>query len=137
MLVFLLIIPLVSCALGSLDTIGLAGFSHDFGALDGKHASITEVFDAFTSSSPAVAIDIGLGLIAQVFPFLVRVPTPRARLIWKLNRAMEEISNTLLARTKQELEMGVVGDKEEKSIIGLLSTSPFPRHDAKLLTCWT
>jgi cytochrome P450 len=103
----------------SLDIIGLAGFSHDFGALDGKHASVTETFDTFTSSSPAAAIDIGLGLVAQVFPFLIRVPTPRARLLWKLNHAMEEISNTLLARTKQESEMGVVGD-EEKSIIGLL-----------------
>ncbi|KAN0097962.1 Cytochrome P450 [Tylopilus felleus] len=102
-----------------LDIIGLAGFSHDFGALDGKHASVTETFDTFTSSSPAAAIDIGLGLVAQVFPFLIRVPTPRARLLWKLNHAMEEISNTLLARTKQESEMGVVGD-EEKSIIGLL-----------------
>ena len=36
---------------------------------------------------------------------------------------MEEISNTLIARTKQELDLGVVGDKEEKSVIGLLSTS--------------
>ncbi|KAG6375250.1 cytochrome P450 [Boletus reticuloceps] len=68
----------------SLDTIGLAGFSHDFGALDGKHASVTE------------------------------------RLMRKLNDAMEEISTVLLARTKQEMDAGIVGDKEEKSVIGLL-----------------
>ena len=37
---------------------------------------------------------------------------------------MEEISNVLIARTEKELEMGVVGE-EEKSIIGLLSTSLF------------
>lgn len=38
---------------------------------------------------------------------------------------MEEIANVLLARTKKEIEMGVVGGKEEKSIIGLLSSYPF------------
>jgi len=35
---------------------------------------------------------------------------------------MEEISNELIARTQKELQMGVIGGKEEKSIIGLLST---------------
>ncbi|KAF8548313.1 cytochrome P450 [Imleria badia] len=104
----------------SLDTIGLACFSHDFGALEGKHSSVTEIFDTFSSSTPASTLNIGLGLLALAFPFLVQVPTPRARLIWKLNRAMEEISNTLLARTKKELDLGAVGDKEEKSVIGLL-----------------
>ena len=54
----------------------------------------------------------------------MRVPTSRTRLLWKLNNAMEEISNILIARTEKELEMGVVGE-EEKSIIGLLSTSLF------------
>ena len=108
-----------------LDTIGLAGFSHDFGALEGKHAPVTEIFDSFTSSSGSSALSIGLGLLAQVFPFLIRIPTPRSKLIGKLNTAMEEISNTLLARTKQELDMGVVDGKEEKSVIGLLSTSSF------------
>ena len=49
------------------------------------------------------------------------LPTPRRKLVQKLNAAMEEISNVLLARTQKELEIGVVGGKEEKSIIGLLS----------------
>ncbi|KAH0839444.1 cytochrome P450 [Lanmaoa asiatica] len=105
---------------GSLDTIGLAGFSHDFGALDGKHASVTQIFDSFGSSSSSSAINTGLGLLAQVFPILLRVPTSHTRLIWKLNSAMEEISNVLLARTKKELDMTVAGDKQEKSVIGLL-----------------
>ncbi|KAG6375251.1 cytochrome P450 [Boletus reticuloceps] len=103
-----------------LDTIGLAGFSHDFGALDGKHASVTEIFDSFTSSTSASAINIGVGLLADVFPSLVRLPTRRQKLMRKLNDAMEEISTVLLARTKQEMDAGIVGDKEEKSVIGLL-----------------
>jgi hypothetical protein len=51
----------------------------------------------------------------------MRLPAPCWTLLQKLNVAMEEISNELLARTQKELEMGVVGGKEDKSIIGLLS----------------
>jgi hypothetical protein len=107
---------------GRLDTIGLAGFSHNFGALEGKHASVMEVFDTFSASPRSSALNKGLILLGQVFPFLVWVPTPRGKLTQKLRVAMEEISNVLLARTQKELEMGVVGGKEERSIIGLLST---------------
>ena len=60
--------------------------------------------------------------MAQTFPFLMKLPTPRSNLIQKLNIAMEEISNELIARTQKEMEMGVIGGKEERSIIGLLST---------------
>ncbi|KAF8125506.1 cytochrome P450 [Boletus edulis] len=104
----------------SLDTIGLAGFSHNFGALEGKHASVTEVFDTFTTSPRATALNKGLILLGQVFPLLAHVPTSRTKLFQKLNVAMEEISNVLLAQTKKELEMGVVEGEGERSIIGLL-----------------
>jgi hypothetical protein len=105
---------------GRLDTIGLAGFSHNFGSLEGKRANVTEVFDAF-GASRSMAFNKGLLLLAQTFPFLIQLPTPRRKIIQKLSAAMEEISNVLLARTQKELEIGVVGGKEEKSIIGLLS----------------
>jgi hypothetical protein len=41
----------------SLDTIGIAGFSHDFGSLDGKRASVTEVFDAFGNNRQASVVN--------------------------------------------------------------------------------
>ncbi|KAF8425081.1 cytochrome P450 [Boletus edulis BED1] len=97
----------------SLDTIGLAGFSHNFGALGGKHASVTEVFDTFITSPRATALNKGLILLGQVFPLLAHFPTSRTKLFQKLNVAMEEISN-------KELEIGVVEGKGERSIIGLL-----------------
>ena len=102
-----------------MDTIGLAGFSHDFGALEGKHTSVSEAFD--TIGARSIARNKGFLLLTQTFPFLLRLPTPRWKLIQKLNVAMEEISNVLLTRTQKELEMGVVKGKEERSIIGLLS----------------
>ncbi|KAI9464900.1 cytochrome P450 [Boletus coccyginus] len=104
----------------SLDTIGLACFSHDFGALEGKHATVTEVFDTFGASPRTSALNIGLFLLAQTFPFLSQLPTPRTNLVRKLNTVMEEISNQLIAQTQKEMKMGVIGGKEERSIIGLL-----------------
>ena len=107
-----------------LDTIGLAGFSHNFGALEGKYTSVTEIFDTFGASPRSSALNKGLILLGQVFPFLMVIPTPRRMLTQKLNAAMEDISNVLLTKTQKELEMGVIGGKEERSIIGLLSTWP-------------
>ena len=107
----------------SLDSIGLAGFSHDFGALDGKHSSITAVFDSFSASNMSMTY-IVLGLLAQVFPILVDVSTARTRLLQKMDSVMKEISNNLLAWMKNELEKGLVTEGE-KSVIGLLSTSLF------------
>ncbi|KAG6375286.1 cytochrome P450 [Boletus reticuloceps] len=104
----------------SLDTIGLAGFSHNFGALEGKHASVTEVFDTFGTSPRSTTLNKGLLLLGLVFPFLASVPTRRGNLIQKLNVAMGEILTALLAKTQKEMEVGVVGGKEERSIIGLL-----------------
>ncbi|KAF9239176.1 cytochrome P450 [Melanogaster broomeanus] len=103
---------------GRLDTIGIAGFSHDFGSLDGKPASVTEMFDAFGSSSNA-----GLNfmfLLAQAFPSIIRLPTPRSKLIDRLSDSMGEISTVLLNRTRKEKELGIEDDKGEKSVIGLL-----------------
>ncbi|KIJ57466.1 hypothetical protein HYDPIDRAFT_104215, partial [Hydnomerulius pinastri MD-312] len=108
---------------GGLDTIGLAGFSHDFGSLDGKPASVTEISDTFGSSPCSSTLNIGATLLAQAFPFLVRIPTACTKLIEKLNNAMGDISNILLERTRKEVEIGVTSEKEEKSIIGLLNAS--------------
>ncbi|KAG1729407.1 cytochrome P450 [Suillus lakei] len=86
----------------SLDTIGIAGFSHDFGSLDGKHASVTEVFDTFGNNPKASA------------------ENQRINLTKKLNATMGEISNDLLLRSRREKDVNVKDAEEEKSIIGLL-----------------
>ncbi|KAF9237034.1 cytochrome P450 [Melanogaster broomeanus] len=83
----------------SLDTIGIAGFSHDFGSLDGKPASVTEIFDAFGSSIQRRS---------------------QLHLIDRLSDSMGEISTVLLNRTRKEKELGIEDDKGEKSVIGLL-----------------
>ncbi|KAH7927044.1 cytochrome P450 [Leucogyrophana mollusca] len=103
----------------SLDTIGIAGFSHDFGSLDGKHASVTEVFDSFSTAKPSPLTSL-VFIIGPVFPWLIKLPTLRKRMIARLNKSMGEISEVLLSRTRQEKEANANETKEEKSIIGLL-----------------
>ncbi|KAI6154234.1 cytochrome P450 [Pisolithus tinctorius] len=103
----------------SLDGIGLAGFSHDFGALDGKSSSVTKVLDTFVASPKRSALSVGLLLLGRVFPVLGYAPTARTNLLGELQRCMEDISMELLAKVKKEKEEGVL-DEKEKSIIGVL-----------------
>jgi cytochrome P450 len=104
----------------SLDTIGIAGFSHDFGSLDGKHASVTEVFDTFGNNQQASAVNQIFFMLASAFPIIAKLPTKRMKLMKKLRVTMGEISNDLLLRSRREKDVNMKDAEEEKSIIGLL-----------------
>ena len=56
----------------SLDTIGIAGFSHNFGALEGKHSSVAEAFDSFGSAPPR-GLSIILPVLGPVLPILMKI----------------------------------------------------------------
>ncbi|EIW62267.1 cytochrome P450 [Trametes versicolor FP-101664 SS1] len=103
----------------SLDSVGIAGFSHDFGSLEGKHSAVAEVFDRMghIKPSPITAAAIFFG---NTFPFLWRIPTPMRRLQIQLNRSMEEIATVLLENTRREMQGTGEKGREDKSIIGLL-----------------
>ncbi|KAG6333221.1 hypothetical protein ID866_5866 [Astraeus odoratus] len=103
-----------------LDTIGLAGFSHDFGSLDGKPAAVPKFFDSFGTSPERSAIHVGLVLLAEAFPIIARIPTPKDKLLDEMQQMIGDISVTLLERSKREKEDGVLDGKEEKSIIEVL-----------------
>ena len=106
----------------SLDSIGISGFSHDFGSLEGKQPDVAEVFDAMGRVKPSLLAALVI-FFGNVFPILWRIPTEMRLLQDKLNKSMEEISVTLLENTRKEMQgLGEKG-KEEKSIIGLLSAS--------------
>ncbi|TBU29145.1 cytochrome P450 [Dichomitus squalens] len=103
----------------SLDSIGIAGFSHDFGSLEGRPSAVAEVFDAMGHIKPSVVTAAAL-LFGNFLPFLWRLPTDTRRLQLKLNKAMEDIAIPLLENTRREMKgLGAKG-KEERSIIGLL-----------------
>ncbi|KAG2038389.1 cytochrome P450 [Suillus americanus] len=106
-----------------LDTIGIAGFSHDFGSLDGKRASVTEVFDTFGTNQRASTVNQFFILCALAFPIVTKIPTKRTNLFKQLNVTMGEISNELLIRSRREKDASMSERDEEKSIIGLLIKS--------------
>ncbi|OSX60761.1 hypothetical protein POSPLADRAFT_1075248 [Postia placenta MAD-698-R-SB12] len=102
----------------SLDSIGIAGFSHDFGTLHGKHSTVAETFDSFSSLKPTL-IGVAVFIVGLAFPrVMMRIPTAFRMLVKQLNASMSEVADDLLANTRKESEGE---DKaEDKSIIGLL-----------------
>ncbi|KAG2085843.1 cytochrome P450 [Suillus cothurnatus] len=107
----------------SLDTIGIAGFSHDFGSLDGKRANVTDVFDTFGANQQVSAVNQIFILLASAFPIIIKMPNKRTNLFKKLSVTMGEISNDLLIRSRQEKNVNISETDEEKSVIGLLIKS--------------
>ncbi|KAF5371478.1 hypothetical protein D9615_009620 [Tricholomella constricta] len=102
----------------SLDSIGIAGFGHDFGSLDGKVPAVVEVFESMKQGNGALSHFVFL--LGPVIPLLLRLPTSDNRRFARLRITMGEIANELLERTRKEKE-GLLDEKaEEKSIIGLL-----------------
>ncbi|KAG2096080.1 cytochrome P450 [Suillus discolor] len=106
----------------SLDTVGIAGFSHDFGSLDGKRVSVAEAFDTLGSNQPS-AVDTAVFLLASVFPIILKIPNKRQNLFKKLGITMEQISNELLIRSRREKDADMSQGGEENSLIGLLIKS--------------
>ncbi|KAI6012722.1 cytochrome P450 [Pisolithus orientalis] len=111
-----------------LDSIGLAGFSHDFGSLDGKTNPVADVFTTFEGSVP----NSTLLLLATVFPLLTYVPTSRGDLFGDMNRTLADISRKFLERSKEEKEAGIVDGKDDKSIIGVLLKAKDSGTDVQL-----
>ena len=105
-----------------LDSVGIAGFGHDFGTLDGKYPAIVEVFDALGSTKRTGLVAQFLFLLVPIFPWLIKLPTGRNKLLNKLRVAMCEIADELLARTRSEKEGRASEENSgENSVIGLLS----------------
>ena len=102
-----------------LDSIGIAGFSHDFGALRGKGSVIADVFNSFSRLKPTLSQKLAF-VLGGMFPFLAYLPSPRRVLERKFNSTAEGISRELLEKTRKEKE-GTVEGKGDYSVMGRLS----------------
>ncbi|KAF8838203.1 cytochrome P450 [Paxillus ammoniavirescens] len=102
-----------------LDTIGIAGFSHDFASLDGKESAVTVVFKEIANAKPPPAFAY-IYVIAHLFPALLRLPSPWMKLRQMFNDSMGMTSKELLDRTKKDNEEGASEGQQDRSIIGLL-----------------
>lgn len=113
----------------SLDTIGIAAFGHDFGALRGEHGIVEEGFDSLNTAPPR-GLSSALFLLAPLFPILLKVPTKRQLTLRKLNIAMQEIAEDLFRKTKRDAQAGTFS-ASSRSIIGTLSEFFSRRADSR------
>ncbi|KAF8890488.1 cytochrome P450 [Infundibulicybe gibba] len=111
------IIPIIAFR---VDSIGLAGFSHDFGALDGKRSPVVAAFDSFNYSKMSIGTACLL-IIGPFFPSFAQIPVQRNILFANLRRNVEEIADDLLHKNRVEMEAnGKMDDKRDKSIVAAL-----------------
>ncbi|EIW74082.1 cytochrome P450 [Coniophora puteana RWD-64-598 SS2] len=108
----------------SLDSIGVAGFSHDFGTLDGKYSKVADVFERFQSTKPGVFFNISI-LIGLVFPAIMKLPIARLALAKELNGALSVVAKDLIERMRQE-KAGLAEGQSDNSVIGLLIKAGSP-----------
>ncbi|KAF7351430.1 Cytochrome P450 [Mycena sanguinolenta] len=99
----------------SLDTIGLAGFAHDFGTLSGKMSTIAKAFDEI-GSKPSF-LDTVSFILSLIIPFLSMgvIPTARGSLLNQLTKEMRALGDKFLETTSDVTT--------DKSVIGLLVKS--------------
>ncbi|KAJ7494219.1 cytochrome P450 [Mycena galericulata] len=96
----------------SLDTIGLAGFSHDFGTLSGKTSSIATAFDSI--GTPPSLFDTMALFLSLIIP--VDLPSPRRVMLARLRKTMRGLGDAFIASNSRE-------ENIDKSVIGLLVQS--------------
>ncbi|KAF7309908.1 Cytochrome P450 [Mycena indigotica] len=102
----------------ALDSIGIAGFAHDFGTLDGKYSAVAAAFDGL--SFDGGLITNLLFLLGLRLPFLARLPSQRNRITRNLRLTMSEIADQLLEKTRKEKKTHITDETMDRSVIGLL-----------------
>jgi hypothetical protein len=101
----------------SLDSMGLASFSHDFGALNGQHSGVADAFEALGNQPFSWAAVLGF-LLSTVIPALTSLPTTRNKTLGRLRDSCKGLARKIIADASAAEAQG---DKpDEKSIIGLL-----------------
>ncbi|KAF7289757.1 hypothetical protein MIND_01349300 [Mycena indigotica] len=113
----------------ALDSIGIAGFSHEFRSLDGEASTVADAFDAMAfNGNRASIINLAVFLLGTQIPFLAHLPTPRNRLTRKLKKTLGTIAEGLLEKTRKD--KANQQEAMDKSVIGLLLKAE--QEDAEL-----
>ncbi|KAH8798013.1 cytochrome P450 [Flagelloscypha sp. PMI_526] len=104
----------------SMDSIGIAGFGHDFGSLDGKRSPVVDMLSSFGKEAPS-AFDAIIFLLSVPFPSIFsRIPSRWNQRLWRFRKTMSETAQQLIASTKEETKVLGEHTVTDKSIIGLL-----------------
>ena len=105
--------------LSSMDTMGIAGFAHDFGTLDGQKTVVSDIFEAFNEVSLSAGTILSMAL-AQFFPIFMILPIKTHKLGWEFRRALKDIGKQLIDKNRDAKLME--SKSTDRSIIGALST---------------
>ncbi|KAJ7599667.1 cytochrome P450 [Mycena floridula] len=107
----------------ALDSIGLGGFSHDFGTLDGKQPLIATAMDGFGRSAKNAPPVTPLTVIGgNLLPILLSLPFGRSKLIARLKESLTAVGTDLVERVRKEQSMEGK-HSSDKSVIGTLIKS--------------
>ncbi|RXW16262.1 hypothetical protein EST38_g9593 [Candolleomyces aberdarensis] len=111
----------------ALENLGVAGFSHHFGALSSQDTNfkpdIMEFFDSFEAPQKSSLFSRIFFFLAPIFPALLYLPTQSTLLMRRAKYSMKGIADALLERMKREMMIDSGDEKaggSDKSIIGLL-----------------
>ncbi|KAF8622442.1 hypothetical protein AX15_007025 [Amanita polypyramis BW_CC] len=102
----------------TLDSIGIAGFGHDFQSIKGHQYPVTEAFGAFSDMNQGFA-SLLLFLLSSFIPGIATLPVKRVRLFAKLIAATSEIAEQLIENSRRAKD-GSMSDIMDRSILGLL-----------------
>ncbi|KAJ7476856.1 cytochrome P450 [Mycena galericulata] len=103
----------------ALDSIGIAGFSHNFRTLDGDYSAVASAFDSMSSQEDSAIARLIFAVGIQ-FPLLARLPNKRNREMKALRKIMGEIADELLVKMRREKKSHVTDETADRSVIGLL-----------------
>ncbi|KAM6495420.1 cytochrome P450 [Amanita muscaria] len=98
----------------TLDSIGIAGFGHDFRSLDGQKSPISEASDALLEDN---SFRVFL-LFGVFFPQVFQLPLKQTKMIRRMQKAFFDTANVLLENFPQEKE--TLDFEKDRSILGLL-----------------
>ena len=121
-----------------LENLGLAGFSHEFKALEttGETPELIHVIESFKLPAKGDVLSKVFFFLSPLLPWLLKLPSDNTRLLWRVRFAMKDIADNLLEKTKRELEIDGSGEKlTDKSIIGTLSKSSIRSSVYESTTC--
>ena len=107
----------------SLDSVGIAGFNHDFGSLRGEQSDLKKAFDAVANANKRGADRI-LFLLAFAMPVLLKVPTEHKSRILRMTAKLRVIAENLLKSSRSDQEKGIIGNSG-RTVIGALSMHKF------------
>ncbi|KAJ7573406.1 cytochrome P450 [Mycena floridula] len=107
------------------ECIGMGGFSHNFGTVEGKEPLVSTALDTFGKSignSPLVSPFSFL--VGALLPILLRLPIGKAKIVMQLKSNLITVGTDLIERVQKEKQFeGTDKAANDKSIIGGLIKS--------------